>query len=551
MRLKDLLIADMESYLDSRKDTVLARESIHFMISHYSNSGALTNSSLIHASQFVSFLRKVNHNAKAMHYQLVVESGERCPLNQGEHHLVHYSAADVYCNEEGHLLVVIADHYYGKEYHSYKTEYAELTDIPVHFIVLGGAPYQADSRHCPIFTLHHLLLTARDSDLLLFYRRVMSEQSTEHVTYLPWYSLSPKYLLGMQSFNYLVTYVDTVKTSEATLPEEDSVILKLAEFDKHLAESLKSNPLDMKIQNRYIEQRKESFIEEAVRALRVVSENDLIAICYEDQPVILSILKCPSDVVSAGVDQDYQHPLCPLIFSNQPLFNFLTLKTLPVSQKSTGMAQKLGALLMHRSLLCLIERGLINPQELFMQITESDSKKRVLIRSKLDSLHSHIAVMDFLAAELSRRGDELFITNNMIELIFHKNAMILVRYPSIGKCYLAGQLTNADLFALRPDKLSRRASGDFSDEMVLSTLASCGQTASPLSVSTCFSPIRSSMSPSLPSVSGTFFSLSCSRSSSPRRLEEPGVNDHDDHLDNGTMEPLAVLMNVCSVNETS
>ena len=523
-QLKELLIEDMNKYIDNTQTTVLAKETIILIKDIYNTKKLLRNAQIIHATEVLNILKILSNKKATNHYQFIVETGERSPRNQGEPGQIHYSAMDVYCEDDGQLLVVIADHYFGKNYISYKKEYEELTDPLIHFIILGGKDlqYQSDSRHCPIFSLQHLLLTAQDPSLKEFYKQAIPDEtdvtsepavSNEsaipnaqavpnlNVKFISWYSLPHEYFVCMQSMNNLFTYADKCRQSEHRTQDEGSAILIEANFDKLVSNHLKPNPQrNMRIQNFRIEAIKERIMNETITEIENISEQQLIQICYGDNKVISEILKRETNVsssaaVSIATTENYVHPLLSLVFSNQPLINCLSLKTLSTLSKKSkpSDSQKLIELLIEPSLLYLISKGLIDAQLLFLQITDTENIIRAITTSKLKLLTQHIQVMEAIAKFIENTHcihEYMGNNNNILELLLHKNAKILLKNPQIIKYYCTGRINNDTIFSLRTDKLTKITDDcAFNDEQIFTTLLSCCIEASPLSIATCLSPI--------------------------------------------------------------
>jgi len=162
MLLKGLLFNDLVRFSTDNSEAVPSDESIRLILEVYKQKGKLINPLIIQEANVAEFLKKASTRKRTAHYQLMVEFGTRSLTKQGPHKHMHYSAMDVFCHGTGKMTVFIADHSAGTKYESYLPHYKKL-DLPIHFIVAGGTPYQADATHCPIFTLQHLLLSAHDS----------------------------------------------------------------------------------------------------------------------------------------------------------------------------------------------------------------------------------------------------------------------------------------------------------------------------------------------------------------------------------------------------
>ena len=166
MLLKDLLVDDLAMFSND-PSLVASEESIRLLIDIYQKHNKLINPSLVHMDDVPDLLKRLHKIGKPVHTQLIIESCSRS-LIQARDPLrdnisVHYTAMDVFCDEEGRLTALLADHYHGKSW-GMSGELQQL-DLPLLIVVAGGSIYQADHTHCPIFTLQHLLLSAHDKEL--------------------------------------------------------------------------------------------------------------------------------------------------------------------------------------------------------------------------------------------------------------------------------------------------------------------------------------------------------------------------------------------------
>ena len=218
-----LIFNDMVVSFTRQSKAVPSEESILLMLQAHADK--LVNPMFIHEKFIPGLLQKISAKKQKNHYQLFVEVGTRSPLFQGVPEGIHYSAMDVFCDETGSIVVFIADHYQGKDYHSYRDMYATMVLENIRFVVAGGTSHQTDGKNCPIFTLQHLLLTAHDEALhnVLIAK---AAESADRMIQLPWFDLEPIYNASTQSFNQLNAYIDSVKQKEATPPEVESMRLR-------------------------------------------------------------------------------------------------------------------------------------------------------------------------------------------------------------------------------------------------------------------------------------------------------------------------------------
>lgn len=179
MPLKELIIKDLKR-IAKDPTAVATEESMSFLIHIYHEKyNKLINPAIVGIADLPLVLASLSKRATISRQQLFIEHNSRNlanpdnPIHNGLS--VHYGASDVFCDTKGNLIVLNADHYRGKEYNYEDFNKCFQKKTPVLFVNVGGAPYQNDSSHCPIFTLQHLLATAEDSELENQLRQFIAE----------------------------------------------------------------------------------------------------------------------------------------------------------------------------------------------------------------------------------------------------------------------------------------------------------------------------------------------------------------------------------------
>jgi hypothetical protein len=217
--LKELLCHDLNQLVSREEGFVASEESIQLLL--HLNKKRLSNISFVHLAQLESHLRTQPLD-EIGHYQYFIESGVRDLSNQRIKGSIHYAALDLFVTKvetrDGPIkcrIGFLADHYNG---HTLK--WAEEIDkkLKIQLFIVGcrgSKKYQADSFHCPFFTLRHLLLTSKDSELRSFLERELALKKLiptmfdeSNFYHLYWDQLHPKYIRGAQSFEIISDYVD-------------------------------------------------------------------------------------------------------------------------------------------------------------------------------------------------------------------------------------------------------------------------------------------------------------------------------------------------------
>ena len=366
--LSELICDDLAELANHESDYIASEEAINFMKALYNKNKEL-NIHLIHKDQFSNFLKHNPLMTTPGHYQFIIEVGERSQLKQRTPETIHYCAVDLFIRSGKTTLAFVGDHYRG--HNGYYHEFENLAKaLGVQFIVVGGATYQADSVHCPIFSLQHLLLTAEDENILPLLEEKTNNSPAE-VTYLDWSELSPMYMVYSQSVNTLFNYVKDVKQKEGTAAEQDSPLIASSQFVQHLKETLYPLPQEGanrgKIRNKAIKYLAAHHAGIAVKELESEAAFDseaLINICYKERyPLVHELL-----LAALQVEKDYPFATEFGINNSHPLFElaFYQAHILEGLLKNPDFK----TIFSDKNLLILMQKGLLNPIPVFNALIE-------------------------------------------------------------------------------------------------------------------------------------------------------------------------------------
>lgn len=411
--LSELLCDDLAELANHESDYIASEEAIQFMSALYNSKRGL-NIQIIHKDQLLDLLKNNTLLTNPGHYQFLVEVGERSKLKQRSPDIIHYCAVDLFVRPGKTPLAFVGDHYRG--YNGYYFEFARVAQtLGIQFIVVGGATYQADNAHCPIFSLQHLLLTAEDDTILPLLDEKINDL-TDEVIYLNWNELSPMYMVYSQSVNTLFNYVRDVKKKEGTNEDLDSTLLADSQFAKHLQSTLypvvQQGINQGKIRNKAIKYQAAHHAGIAVTELEAASTFDtaaLINICYKERyPLVREVLLAALEIeekypfeTNSGIDN--AHPLFELAFYHAHIMeNFLK-------------HNEFRTIFTDKNLLILMQKGLINPTALFNALTETGHH----LELKKSACSSVTANLMFLATIVQNDLDEQLdiAPNKLIELL--------------------------------------------------------------------------------------------------------------------------------------
>lgn len=477
----ELLQEDFEQIVMAQK--VASEESIRFLVDNFKRDGLLENPCLIHSNDVVQYLKDLYFFKNYGHYQLIVEFGTRDLLVQAKPDCIHYSAIDIYY-DSSQYIVFVADHYHGKEYHSYREVYEQL-ELPIRFIVAGGSPYQADAEHCPIFTLQHLLLTAWNENLKEQLSN-LARQTSEKYIQLPWFELCPDYNLYMQSFSGLIKYIDYRKNKQTSAAEEDCEELKRCHFDTRLSQYLECNA-DNKIQNHGIKKLSAQFRDIVYQAKNDYTAEQLVDVFYAERyPQVVDILK-------RALKFGETHPIVSFIFSNQPFLDLLHRNKNITKSRKIAPSEQFFLIWYNDTILKLIETKLLCPNWLFQSLTQSDCKKMQLDSSRIKLAYDNL---DLLEERVAREDEFSQFDFSPQELLFLSNTRAYSS-PVVKELFFSGHIDREYVKSISHKILptgpfSSKSASDWKE--VLSHIV---ETHSPHSVVASFTPTKSSKQASL------------------------------------------------------
>lgn len=459
--LRELIEDDLISLSDRRTNIVASEEAIRVIIKAYENTHQLINPLLIKISDVSDFIKSKLKPLESNHYQLILQLGHRSNIQQGNPDTIHYAALDLFIKPNEPIIAFVADHYKGMHYLSFyetfNTIKKELGNT-INFIIAGGSLYQTDDKHCPIFTIQHLLLTAHDSQLRNMLTDAVHKQLQQDINAmyvkLPWFDLPPNYNLLAQSFvgstlNYIKQLApDTVSPDGTLIPSSGSRELIDCKFDELIERNLDVKRIEndeLKLINVGIRNSAITLAHQAFLFLNnsmSYSESDLITLCYKDHhPKIYALLQNALDATEAA---DEGHPLFELVFNNAEVFNICLNN------------DNFNTLFNNKIFLSLLKLGHINVNDVFKKITQGSI-----------SNHEPISIVTRNIKELLNNLDFLSQTNTAIEngqspdtsdtsaLFLNADTSKLFKYTKIGTLYFSKKISKDILLKITPFSLSR------------------------------------------------------------------------------------------------
>ena len=455
--LSDLIRDDLAQIAYFGSDVVASEESIRLMVDVYRTKGQLVNPHFIKKEKFYSFLEQkileLKNTVSLEHIQCIIEIGSRSLVYQSNPGTIHYCALDLYFRPGLKPIAFVADHYRGYDgfYEDFKKAAALLG---VQFCIAGGAHYQADMVHCPIFTLHHLLLTARDREMLPFLEAHISRSGDPDHIFINWQWLSPKYLLLSQSVGLLLQYIDTVKTQEALPADLPSSILSTSGFALKLSNTLfplnaPSHSENQKLRNKAVKLVAAELSGDAALALDTFdkfSESELITLCYQSQyPLLHLVLQQALGIAEAIALKEQTkskpHPIMKLAFEHANVLE-LCFKN-----------EKMITLFTSPSILTLMHHELINPFLFFNDLVMRNNTI-MLNKAALHMAWSNLAAVDTYAQKRHLHPEAL--QDEVHRFLFSPKTHAFFKIRSLTSLFTKGCIKLAMIEQIKPHEIDRK-----------------------------------------------------------------------------------------------
>ncbi|WP_045095956.1 hypothetical protein [Legionella fallonii] len=435
--LSDLICDDLAELAHYGSDVIASEEALRCMVALYQNQGRLHNVHIVHKNELQSFLKSTLDvdtlkNSQG-HYQFLIEVGSRSKAHQRSPETIHYCTVDLYFEPGKKPLAFIADQYRG--YSGYYSEFIKIADeLGIHFVIPGGDVFQADSVHCPVFSIHHLLLTASDTAISGLLDNIAGDTTDKTHTLFSWNELPPQYIYPSQSVSMLLKYVDYVKNKEALPEKQASLILENSRFATFLPANLYPDfKVENKIRNKSVKTLAAQMSGEVVFALENTSdfdENTLIDICYQDKyPVVHSLL-------TKALTISKKFPLYKNgLFQAHPLFELAFSFASPMEICFENMNFK--DVFSNKAVLELMQKGLVDPRNLFNAMV-SVPKEITVNKAVCNIVKSNLPGIEIIASCLDAHPEANL--QNINALFMSRHCGIFFNNPILSKLFVNGLL---------------------------------------------------------------------------------------------------------------
>lgn len=452
--LSDLICDDLAELANYSSDVIASEEAIRTMVALYEKQGKLHNVHIVHKSELQSFLSNTL-NIEALkntqgHHQFLIEVGARSNAHQHSPETIHYCSIDLYFEPGKKPLAFVADQYRG--HGGYYSEFSKIADeLGIHFAIPGGDVFQADSVHCPVFSINNLLLTAHDEAIPDLLEGIVGDTANRTHTLFSWLELPPNYVYSSQSVSMLFKYIANLKSKKA-LPEEHAIpILEDSKFATFLSANLYPDfKLDNKIRNKSVKTLAASMASDVVLTLENTDEFDektLIDLCYQERyPKVHSILikaleaskKFP--IVDDGILQ--AHPLFELAFSfAAPMESCLETKNFI-------------DIFANEAVLELMQKGLLNSRRLFEAMV-ARPREIAVNKTVCNTVKANLPGIEIVASCLDAHPEASL--QNISALLMSRNCNAFFKNPILTELFKKGLLSIEHIEKILPYKIASSA----------------------------------------------------------------------------------------------
>ncbi|ASQ46474.1 hypothetical protein [Legionella clemsonensis] len=457
--LTQLIIDDLAGLAQLETDIIASEEAIRFLIAMFKDKKALKNIEFVHKDQFFSYLQKrvmedSSFLTKAGHYQFFIEVGARSKAKQRDPATIHYCALDLFIRPGLPPLAFVADHY--RLSSGYYMEFQTISEkLGIQFVVAGDEYYQTDSVHCPVFTLMHLLLTAKDEKLLTLLEKKVGHRKTVDVVNLPWDNLPPEYVMYPQSLTTILNFVDRIKGREGLEKHMPSPILSSFGYEEKVTGFLfpvKSNKAELnnKIRSKGIKYLAAEYAGLAVLELEqtpaLYTDKMLVALCYKERyPAVYKIL-CKALAIEEAVPftdkyGPQAHPIFELAFAHATVLE-ICLKNSEFKRIFTN-----------ESILLLMQKGFLDPFNLFKKLTTIASSIE-LNQQTINQLANNLQACSILAEVV---GSQRTVDKELLlGLMFSSKTKSFFQNGLLVDLFKKGEISLAMIDKILPYKINKK-----------------------------------------------------------------------------------------------
>ncbi|WP_131782899.1 hypothetical protein [Legionella gresilensis] len=480
--LSELICDDLEELAYFGSDVVASEEVIRFLMTMYRNKNTLGEVDVIHKIQFPNILKDIlqdndtyiknqhnlalsnNHVPRFKQYQFLIEVGQRSQSQQRQPDKVHYCAVDLFLVPGERPVAFVADHYRGHD--GYYQEFQQAArELNIFFIIAGNSVYQADSVHCPVFSLYHLRLTFRDNDFIVDFLLDITKRNNacEHIL-INWHLLPPDYLLLSQSVSMLWKYIDAVKLREQINDALPSKVLTQAFFDKNLSIGLYPDRHEQgKIRNRNIKLLANKMAGEAVVLLEqekeeFYNESVLTNICYKARyPLLHKVL-----MAALTISYEYTQILdnsANTNFEPHPLFE-LTFSYASVIEKCLKN-KSFASILNNRSVLIALQLNWINPSDLLNTLTELSNERKVN-RENCNFIFNNLNGFAKIIERLL--SDNKTLDKDLLKLLLSPRTKAFFEKESLADLFMKGLIAIESIEHIHPHQIDKNYYAQLEDD---------------------------------------------------------------------------------------
>lgn len=515
--LDELICEDLIDQASIYKEHVISEEALRWLINHYDKCGLLINPRYIRYPFVVEFLDSLlssKQKSASNRYQIFLEAGER-DLSQRKKGTVHYCALDLILNFNGRPVIFVADHYKGFKLTLKNTLAQLIQDYDINYFQAGGYPFQVDEFHCAIFTLDHLLETAKDINFLASLKSINGE--------VLWSNLPPLYLKNCQSYARIQAYVDFIKMNEYVKFEENSQILKAVEFDKVLSKNLHYDfgDRERKIKNKSIIASANDHSSTGWFAFNdQITEKELIKICYDDNKCIQAILL---NALDSRLNTEKPSSILNVIFYNTTSWSLMLNKDKVFID-----------VFMNKNALNMMQSGFLNAQELFNHLRFLTKDGREIISQKIRYAKNFLTAIESPVVTDQiyhlQNNTEIFKEITVSELLCDKNCMKLFSYPEFVDLIAKGHFSLKEGLTVIQNRIPTGFFKDF-EKLTLSEKLEKIRTIKSFSNSSIPAPINLKLATSQTSINVGFLASSLQSALLKNQSEQTSNSSNSSKID--------------------
>lgn len=422
--MKEFLDYEYISQTQLDKDHTINEEAIRVLLSSIKEEKDI-DISFVKYEETITKIKELLDNSyleesKEIYYPMLVQSGHRASLEQGDTDSIHYTACALFITGDKKYITILDAYKSTNSYLAPSEQSLEfnkfLEEHDIELFIAGGEKIQKDMNNCITFSLDHLLQLSEEapSD---FYKFLIenTDNLDDSRRIVSWDRFSPNYVWNAQSVSYLLHY----QKGHLEQLNKEYPPFKYS-YQERTKESFRQVVLPdgtAKIRNTGIKISCKFFSDMALTYNETLSSPLRFNLMYRMYPRVLSVIE------TAAAIGNINHKVHELIFGRVDAFNKLFNN------------DSVFNIFANKSLLELIDNDHISVDELMHTVADD---RYMINKSATKSIYKNLEHLSSLLVLFRSLGG---MFNNVLSIMTDNTALKALSNPVIQNLILRKKLS--------------------------------------------------------------------------------------------------------------